>query len=131
MMNKWMTALLASVVLAGCSNSQSVGLTVDGEFHRVIMGDSRLADVISVEDISSVLVNEHTRGVVRVKNNDGSDYDIQYRFYWYDENGLEVNRQPGAWKHVLIHGGDEISLSEVSLSPNGSEFRVQIREYSN
>jgi len=130
-MKKWLISTLAVVVLAGCSNSQSVGLTVDGQFQRVIMSDSRLSDTISVEDISTVSLNDHVRGVVRIKNNASRDYDIQYRFYWYDEQGLEVNLHPADWRHELVHGGDEVSLSEVSLSPNGKEFRVQIREYAN
>jgi uncharacterized protein YcfL len=131
MMKIWLSGFIAVMLLVGCSNSQNVGLTVDGEFQHVVMGNSLLANTISVEDISTVEANGHARGVVRIKNNSSSSYDIQYRFYWYDEQGLEVNLNPSAWKHEVIYGGDETSLSEVSVSPNGKEFRVQIREYTN
>jgi uncharacterized protein YcfL len=130
-MKQWVLGLSIVLILTGCSSPRPVGFTVDGEFQRVVMEDSRVFDIVSVEDISSTEVDGHTRGVARVKNNTVNDFDIQYRFHWYDALGLEVSRQPSAWKHTMLQGGDEVSLSEVSLSPKGKEFRVQIREYSN
>jgi uncharacterized protein YcfL len=52
---------------------------------------------------------------------------LQYRFYWYDNEGLEVNTQPGPWKQIIVRGEETVSLSEVSVNPNGTQFRVQIR----
>ncbi|MDW6003676.1 YcfL family protein [Vibrio mangrovi] len=126
-MKKW---LLSFVVFAfvGCTNTHTAGLTVDSEYQRILFGDNVLASEVEVKDISTAEVNDHTRGVVRVKNKTSSDQHIQYRFYWYDEQGLEVNARPGPWRQAIIRGMDEVSLSEVSVSPKAVNFRVQIRE---
>jgi uncharacterized protein YcfL len=53
---------------------------------------------------------------------------IQYRYYWYDDNGLEVNAKPSSWKQTIVGGYETRTLSEVSINPNGTQFRVQIRQ---
>lgn len=129
-MKRWFFGICTLVWLAGCSSSPPVGLITEGKFQRVLLSDSRVGSTLAVEDISLTSINGHARGIVRVKNTAANDFDIQYRFHWYDALGLEVNLRPSAWQHVMLRGGDEASLSEVSLSPKGKEFRVQIREYS-
>ncbi|MHA2937924.1 YcfL family protein [Vibrio sp. RC27] len=130
MMKRWLLVLTTMIILAGCSSSPSVGLSVEGKFQQVIMDDSRTADTISVEGVSSAEEQGHSKGIVRVRNKTAANVDIQYRFHWYNEQGLEVNLRPSAWNKLTIFGHDVMSLSEVSLSPKGKEFRVQIREYS-
>lgn len=127
MMNKWLFSLVV-LVLVGCSNTQTAGLTVESEYQRILYGDKVLASELEVKDISTAEVNDHTRGVVRVKNKTTSDQHIQYRFYWYDQQGLDVNARPGPWRQAIIRGMDETSLSEVAVAPNAVNFRVQIRE---
>jgi uncharacterized protein YcfL len=130
-MKRWFFGLGLVVWLVGCSSSPPVGLITEGKFQRVLISDPHVAAIVRVENISSTSINGYARGIVRIKNTASDDFDIQYRFHWYDALGLEVNLRPSAWQHVKLHGGDEASLSEVSLSPKGTEFRVQIREYSN
>ena len=95
---------------------------------RVIYDDNVLAGRLSIEDISTIDVDGRTRGVVRLLSKYTGDQSIQYRFYWYDDQGLEVNTKRGPWRQLIIHGAEEVSISEVSINPNGREFRVQIRQ---
>lgn len=125
-MKNWFVSVLAALALLGCA-ANTAGLRVDGATQRVLIGDNVLAGRLHIEDISSSMVNGHTRGVVRLLSNYRGDQNLQYRFYWYDAQGLEVNTQPGAWKQFVIHGEETVSLSEVSVKPDGTQFRVQIR----
>ncbi|SJL82865.1 YcfL family protein [Vibrio palustris] len=120
-------ALLTVTSLAGCATNTS-GLQIDGERQRVIFGQSALDDAFKVTDIATVKVHSHMRGSVTLVNQTTHDQSVQYRFYWYDRQGLEVNIQPSAWKQQIVHGGEKVSLSEVSISPQGQQFRLQIRE---
>lgn len=119
--------LLAVTGLVGCSTNTS-GLQIDGANQRVIFGQSALDDALKVADISTEKVHHHVRGSVFLVNQTTHDQSVQYRFYWYDHQGLQVNMQPSAWQPLLIHGGETVTVSKVSISPQGQQFRLQIRE---
>lgn len=125
-MKNWLVSVLAAMALLGCADN-SAGLRVDGATQRVLIGDNVLAGRLHIEDISAGSVNGHTRGVVRLVSKYSGDQHLQYRFYWYDAQGLEVNTQLGPWKQIIIRGEETVSLSEVSVNPDGTQFRVQIR----
>lgn len=127
MMKKWVIVLFSVLALAGCSKNTS-GLNVDGESQRVLFSDNVLGGRLTIEDISTIDVDGHARGVVRLVSNYNGDQHIQYRFYWFDENGLEVNTRLAPWKKTIVRGMETISISEVSVNPNGKQFKVQIRE---
>lgn len=127
MMKTWLVVLFSVIVLAGCSKN-TAGLNVDGEAQRVLFADNVLGGRLAVEDISTIDVDGHARGIVRLVSHYSGDQHLQYRFYWYDDNGLEVNTRLAPWKQTIIRGMETVSISEVSVNPNGKQFRVQIRE---
>ncbi|KOO11401.1 hypothetical protein AKJ18_29305, partial [Vibrio xuii] len=90
-----------------------------------------LAGRLLVEDIYTTEEAWHARGIVRLESRYNGDQSILYRFYWYDENGLEVNTKLGPWRQAIVRGLETIIISEVSLNPEGRQFRVQIRENNN
>lgn len=126
-MKKWLAIVAVVLSLLGCTSNTS-GLKIEGASQRVIYDDNVLAGRLSIEDISTIDVDGRTRGVVRLLSKYTGDQSIQYRFYWYDDQGLEVNTKRGPWRQLIIHGAEEVSISEVSINPNGREFRVQIRQ---
>lgn len=126
-MKKWLIAALAATALIGCADN-TAGLRVDGETHKVLFGDNVLAGNLKIEDIATTEVEGHARGVVRMTNQSKGDLNVLYRFYWYDENGLEVNTKLSPWRQSILRGTETVALSEVSVNPNGKHFRLQIRE---
>lgn len=64
---------------------------------------------------------------MRIVNNSQDTQNLQYRFYWYDDQGLEVNAKQGAWRQFILRGYESMTLSEVSVNPNATQFRIQIR----
>ena len=129
-MKKWLIAAVAALIMVGCS-SNTAGLRIDGESQTVLFGDNVLAGRLQIEDISTTQVDGRARGIVRLASQYKGDQHIQYRFYWYDDNGLEVNNKLGPWRQAIILGMETIAISEVSVNPNGTQFRVQIRENDN
>lgn len=125
---RYWTIALFTFLLLGCSNPNGRGLTVESDFQQVLIGEGDVARNISVKDILSQEVNGHTRAAVVVKNEGSFDLAVQYRFYWYDDYGLEVSAQESPWKRKLLRAGETATLSEVSLSPKGREYRIQLRD---
>ena len=127
-MKKWLISMAVTLTLLGCTSSNTAGLRIDGASQTVVFGDNVLAGNISIEDIATTKVDGRARGVVRLANQSRGDQHLQYRFYWYDEQGLEVNTKLGPWRQAILRGSEELSISEVSIHPNGRQFRVQIRQ---
>lgn len=120
-------ALVLAMALVGCSKN-TAGLRVDGQSQNVMFGDNVLGGRLAIENIATIDSDGHARGVVTLASQYTGDQNIQYRFYWYDDDGLEVNSKQAAWKQTVIRGFETLSISEVSINPNGKQFRVQIRE---
>lgn len=129
-MKKWVSILFVALALTACA-SNTAGLRIDGATQTVLFGDNVLGSRLKIDNISTTEVDGHARGVVRLASQYTSDIHIQYRFYWYDDQGLEVNLKQGPWRQAVIRGMETMAISEVSIHPNGKHFRVQIRELDN
>lgn len=129
-MKKWAIAALTALTLLGCADN-TAGLRIDGATQTVLFGDNVLAGRLKIDDISTSDVDGRARGVVRLESQYKGDQVIQYRFYWYDDEGLEVNTKLGPWRQAIVRGMETIVISEVSVNPKGTQFRVQIRENDN
>lgn len=129
-MKKWLISAAMALMLLGCADN-TAGLRIDGASQTVLFGDNVLAGRLKIEDISTTQIDGRARGVVRLLSQYKGDQFVQYRFYWYDDQGLEVNTKQGPWRQAVIRGTEEISISEVSINPNGTQFRVQIRQLDN
>jgi uncharacterized protein YcfL len=126
-MKKWLVVIGVLLSIVGCSSSKTAGIKIEGQTQTVLYGDEKMGDKFSIDDISTVDTNGHPRAVVKLSNKTSIDQTIQYRFYWYDEQGLEVNTKQAPWRRAILRGDETITLSEVSVNPNGKEFRVQLR----
>jgi len=122
----WIVALSVFAIL-GCAE-RTAGLNVDGQSQRVIFNDTVLGGKLDIEQIDTDEVNGHARGIVTLASQSTGNQNIQYRFYWYDDKGLDVNTKPGPWRQIIVRGYETISISEVSVNPNATQFRVQIRQ---
>ncbi|MDV7103042.1 YcfL family protein [Vibrio sp. TH_r3] len=126
-MKKLAVVLIMAMALIGCSKN-SAGLSIDGQSQNVMFGDAVLGGRLLVDNIATKDAEGHARGIVTLTSQYTGDQYIQYRFYWYDDDGLEVNTKQAAWKQKIVRGFETLSISEVSINPNGKQFRVQIRE---
>jgi uncharacterized protein YcfL len=126
-MKKWIVLLALATAIVGCSK-HTAGLRVDGQSQKVMFTDNVMGSRLQIENIATTDVEGHARAIVTLASQYQGDQHIQYRFYWYDKDGLEVNSKLTAWKQKIVRGFETISISEVSINPNGKEFRVQIRQ---
>lgn len=126
-MKKWLILVFVALFVTGCAQN-TAGLQIDGESHKVLFGDKVLGSRLVVNDIATTQVDGRARGVVRLQSKYKGNLNILYRFSWYNDQGLEVNTSSGPWRQAIVYGDASVSLSEVTLNPNGTQFRLQIRE---
>lgn len=125
-MKKFVIVILSMFAMVACTTNTS-GLRIDGDAQKVLFGDSSMSRSLSVDDITTTHVDGHAQGIVSLSSNISSDLDLLYRFYWYNDQGLEVNTKVGNWRRLIIRGKETRSISEVSVNPDATQFRVQIR----
>ncbi len=126
-MRVWFISLVMFMSLAGCA-ANTAGIRIDGQAQQVFFSDNVLGSRLLVDNITTTYVDDRPRGVVQLNSNYPSDQHILYRFYWYDNNGLEVNTKPGPWRKMIVRGFESVTLSEVTVNPNGTRYRLQIRQ---
>ncbi|MCG7497095.1 YcfL family protein [Vibrio sp. Of7-15] len=127
---KWLSALLLSVLLMGCS-AHTTGISVDSDTQKVVFGDNVLGGRLMINKAGSHHINGLMQGIVSMTSRYAGDQNLQYRFYWYDGQGLEINGSDSPWRQLIVHGMDTVSVQEVALSPEATQYRIQIRQASN
>lgn len=125
-------AVLVLILGAGCVSNSTGGLEValiEGSGQPTIrVDDWQFNRLIDVED---TLVNRVSTGFLeanlRVRNRTGKDFPLQYKFYWFDANGMEI--QPGGrpWEQINVHGGEAVTLSATSPEKNAVKYVVRLR----
>lgn len=121
-------AILASAVavaFAGCISDTS-GIAV--EKGRMTVYNQRLAAHMS---LAHHLKRDTKTGFVHVQavlqNADCSDIQFQYRFEWYDPDGMLIEETSPMWRTARVHGKDRKVLEGVSESKSAADFRLIIR----
>ena len=123
------TALMA---MAGCVSTATGGLEVslkenDGPF-RVRVDDGFFSQHIDVEE--SAVRRESTgflNARVLVRNKLGRDFPVQYKFRWFDGDGMEVQPDGRPWEQKVLHGGEAASLSATAPEKSAVGFVVRLR----
>ncbi len=121
-------AILASalaVAFAGCITDTS-GIAV--EKGKMTVYNQRLAAHMS---LTHHLRRDTKTGFIHVQavlqNADYSDIQFQYRFEWYDADGMLIEETSPMWHTARVHGKDRKVLEGVSESRQAADFRLVIR----
>lgn len=113
--------------LTACSSTTS-GISIESSNQNVVIGNTDLARRLTIEQAQVGKVNGLLKAGVPIVSNVDSDLSLQYRFYWYDAQGLEVNGSDSPWRHVILHGRDSMTLQAVARSAQITQYRIYIRQ---
>ena len=133
--------VVAFVPLAGCKVTRicdsAGGMEVsqtEGGRADIRADDSCFADWLSVEPPalsrsgSGILVaGVPIRNVHQDLDDYGreDDFTMQYRFVWFDANGLDLSGDASHWESSTIHGDDREQFT--STAPNAAAVRFVMR----
>lgn len=116
---------IVTLAFSGCISDTS-GIVV--EKGKLIVHNQRLASHIYLthhlrRDTSTGFA--HVQAVLQ--NADYGDIQFQYRFEWYDKDGMLLEETSPMWHIARVHGKDRKVLEAVSESKQASDFRLVIR----
>lgn len=121
----WPAALL---LFAGCASVNTVQNEYFGA-NRTIVADERIITDAGTNDIAKVVAVSVASGdlltvQVEVVNRKTRMFEFNYKFEWYDQNGVLI--QPdGPWKTRQIEAGESLMLVDTAPSPKAKDFRVK------
>ena len=101
----------------------------DGSLDRKnsITKDNMRGYSFRVSDIRGVDLNGIKKVQISVVNRSDTKVDLQYRFIWIDDYGMEVSTNLENWQTVALYGNQTVAVTGTSNSPESSAFRVFIR----
>jgi uncharacterized protein YcfL len=132
------STILASAVfiMAGCQTPVTSGqyskIHVSGD--QIIQASLQTDNLALSRHVSVVGVNTKllSNGLLKAEASIGStdhrDYSIYYKFYWYDNDGMEMKVGDGEpWMFKQLHGGEFVTVTSVAPFKGAASLKVAIR----
>ena len=134
MKSKVIMAMACASLAIGCVSTVSTG-----GFEVSVYEGNTAGNAVRIDDryfakqfsIEATNIRRESSGVVaaqvRVRNMRNKDIPIQYKFMFFDNDGMEI--QPGvrSWEQTTIHGGEAASLSAVTPVKSAVRFALRVR----
>lgn len=120
----------AILFLSACA-ANNTGISMDSANEHVVLSNAELATILSFGNSRVISLPEGLQGEVTVINNHETDQALQYRFNWYDLQGLEVDNMALPWRYLLIRGKDSVKLKDIpqnTADNRAVHFRVSIKQ---
>ncbi len=127
-------ALLLGGALTGCSTVNTVERadpvgTVSYVDDKRIITDSGLNRIVNIVSVNEATVQGGLLKIqVQLRNDTSGVKAFNYRFEWYDMDGMLVNAPTSSWQIRMIEGGETISLVGVAPNSNAKDFRLKLLE---
>lgn len=124
-----------ALAMAGCHNPMNSveNAQKSGQRNMIsdqrVVNDSGLGKAVSVVGINTGMT---PGGVLKVQvellNRTKSLHRFNYRFEWFDANGMQINNVMTAVMADQIEGGESKFISAIAPNPNCKDFRLKLLE---
>ncbi len=119
-------SLLAIIVVTGCSRSV---MDIDGSAMGSSTVNPKNSPVdIKVLDTRSKFINGLLMVNADIENGTSNQYTIEYKFSWFDSNGMTVDDGGNAWNPIYMQGKETRTIQGLAPNPSVKAFKIRIRE---
>ncbi|MDO6707327.1 MULTISPECIES: YcfL family protein [unclassified Photobacterium] len=125
---KYVIAICVALLMTACARTTTSGISIDSSNQHVVIANPHLASQIGIEQAAVSRENGLLMAGVPVVSKVDGDIKLQYRFYWYDGKGLEVNGSDSPWRQFVLHGKDTMTIKAMAKTPDAENYRIYIRE---
>jgi uncharacterized protein YcfL len=131
---RWLAAGLAAL-LAGCAtnvntyeNAEPRG-TPNYIADKRIITDNTLAGTFRVVALTRTTVSGNLLKIqATVENLRNNLRTLNYKFEWFDEDGIAVDSPNETWKSIQLQGRETNTITTVSINPRAVDFKLKLRE---
>ncbi|MCZ4337026.1 YcfL family protein [Shewanella colwelliana] len=121
-MNKVIVIALLAFALNACA-PHTAGIMASSTGEQRI-DNTRFNSEVSVERVMVVGQGDPLKAAGTISSKVATDLRLQYKFTWYDINGLTIEDEGVSWKSLKLHGKQQMQVSAVA--PNSSAVRCEL-----
>ncbi|QYJ87629.1 YcfL family protein [Shewanella mesophila] len=116
--------LLAVIIygVAGCA-PHTAGLMASSTGEQRV-DNSAFNSEVSVQQVMTRLNGDLLTAAGTISSKVATDLRLQYKFTWYDLNGLTIEDEGVSWKSLKLHGKQQMQVSAVA--PNITAVRCEL-----
>ena len=124
---------LALCLFVGCASTADLeGIATSAKNpsvapRYVILNNSGLASDIRIEALKIAFAGDILKANVSLISKTSSTLNLQYRFSWYNAQGMEVEPAVGTWIPLTVYGKESKTVTGVAPNSSVKEFRIKIR----
>ncbi len=129
------SVLVCAGLLSGCAATSGISGSVKvvkgqegcAQESKIIVNNDSLARAIKITDLKSTFAGDLLKANAMVYSKRTDTLALQYKFRWYDSQGIEVEPESSPWQPVIIYGRETKSAQAVAPNPSVKEFKIEIR----
>jgi uncharacterized protein YcfL len=127
-------ALAAALALAGGCKSVNTVEREKPTYEANVVNDKRietdgfLANKAKVLQVRQATVQDNLLKVdVEILNDDPWSGDFDYKFEWFDDQGMPVDSPTSTWYTKHVQARETVSLDEIAPNPRCKDFRLKLQ----
>lgn len=120
---------------AGCANPGTTGIEAGGSVddaglqQYIDVQNTKLGKGLAVTDVKTDLTgNNLMRATVTVQSKLNKTRNLQYKFAWFDDSGMEVEIDKDPWNPLTINGKEKKTLQALAPNSAAKSFKVRVRD---
>ena len=123
-----------ALLLVGCQNVNTYEnaesrATPNYVADKRVITDNTLAGAVRVVSINQATVSGNLLKIqATVENLRSSPRTVNYKFEWFDQDGMAVNSPNEVWKALPLQGRESTTISTVAISSKAVDFKLKFRE---
>lgn len=123
--------------LGGCTGTAGVearaktGWTDEGApvlNTKVVYNSTALSGSVTIVDMTNSRANDMMMAQATLKSKLTDTLNLQYKFEWYDTNGLALYTSSANWKPLTLYGKEAKTIQGVAPDPRGRDYKLLLRE---
>ena len=129
--------IVGIALLAGCSATSGaegrakVGWTDEGApllNTKVVYNSTSLSRKVAIDEMTSSKAGDMLLAQVTMHSKAGETINLQYKFEWFDLNGLALNASSATWKPLIIYGKETKTIQGLAPDPRGRDYKLLLRD---
>lgn len=129
-------ALPLMIILSGCSSTSGIqgssaimddssGNILHSEY--VIVNNPKVARGLQIVDMVNKRVGNMLMANITLVSKYSDTEQYQYKFSWFDADGLELDPEGNAWIPFIMYGNETKTIQGVSPNPSARQFKINLR----
>lgn len=100
----------------------------DGSFAPASLRSTQKYAFAATDVYGVTLPNGLKKAQVTLLNRKDKTINLQYRFFWYDESGMEMDSGSSVWQPMQLAGKVTRTIASTARRADARSFQVYVRE---